>query len=335
MGKLRTYLHKIKFIWIQFFKLGKKGIKKETEKTALTRNRQRHVDDQATFFSPIKRLIGLRTLKTALAIYLAIWLGSAPFVENAVYVVIGTVISLQTTVRHSFSEGIARIMGIIMGGCLGLLFSSTLPNTPLIAACGAIILIVLCNHLKKSPAIKISLTVFLSILIGMDDQSPFLYSFFRMTDTTLGITIGVFVNYFIARPNYYQPTFVAVKRFKTLIQFELVQLAHAHPIDVKKLRKELDMVDAVAKLFLEDTSLSDPHYLKVETIIEWSHDLRFHLKSLVVLLGDGHDITQEDRDYLIRQSNDSVSFTSDPLICYHLEKLIKVMQLLDHEILTA
>jgi uncharacterized membrane protein YgaE (UPF0421/DUF939 family) len=71
----------------------------------------------------------------------------------------------------------------------------TLLNTEsTIGGLGVLIVIYFCNLFKKSGASVISSIVFLAIVIGVSEKSPFLYALDRMMDTFIGIIIALLVN---------------------------------------------------------------------------------------------------------------------------------------------
>lgn len=282
----------------------------------------------------LKQLVGLRTLKTGLAIFLALLCANLPFISTPFYVAMGTVFALQSTVKNSFTVGRERIVGAFLGGSIGFLFSCLPWQNFFLIACAAILTIVVCNQTKNTSAVSISITICLSILISIRDQNPLTYSFFRITDTAVGLSIGILVNYFVARPNYFEPMKALVEHFyQTSLQlFE--ELIHHRLIDLSELKNDLKLVDDMARKYLEDSVLVTLENQTIQQLLEHIHDLRFYLKALHLLLEEGYEIEGPDQlalsDFLRelpyyppQTPSPKINFRSDVLISHHLEKTIQ------------
>lgn len=69
-----------------------------------------------------------------------------------------------------------------------------MPTQSLIGGLGILIVIYMCNLMQKSDTAVISSIVFLSIIIGVSEKSPYLYALDRIMDTFVGIIITLLVN---------------------------------------------------------------------------------------------------------------------------------------------
>lgn len=154
--------------------------------------------------------VGLRTLKTALAVFLCL----ALFPDTPFFACITTIFCVQDTVSHSFKMAFARGFGTIWGGLIGLIFLSIcrfvkeLPFPNLLTTSiiygligvGIIVVIHSLNILKKPACINISCIVFLAITTANADKTPLFYTTNRIIETLFGILIGLLVNRFITPP---------------------------------------------------------------------------------------------------------------------------------------
>ena len=154
--------------------------------------------------------IGLRTLKTALAIFLCLLL----FPDTPFFACITAVFCIQDTVSNSFKMAFVRGFGTIWGGLIGLTFlyicyfikGLNLPSllaTPIIygiISLGIIVVIHSLNLLKRPTCITIGCIVFLAITTANADKTPLLYTANRVVETLFGILIGLLVNRFITPP---------------------------------------------------------------------------------------------------------------------------------------
>ena len=154
--------------------------------------------------------IGLRTIKTALAVFLCLlFFPSEPF-----FACLTAVFCVQDTVSNSIKMAINRGVGTVLGATIGLLFLIvcrflTYKIEPyfirkflvyLTIAIGIIVVIYLCNLLKKPGAINVSCIAFLGVTTVHAFGEPIYYAVNRTIETLFGIFIALLVNKFIAPP---------------------------------------------------------------------------------------------------------------------------------------
>ena len=154
--------------------------------------------------------IGLRTIKSGIAVFLCLaLLPSEPF-----FACLTAVICLQDTVYNSIHMGINRGAGTMLGACFGLIFFfffRTLENyisnhfiskllIYIIISLGIILMIYLCNILKRPGAINITCIAFLGVTTAHAYSDPLYYATNRMIETLLGIVISILVNKLITPP---------------------------------------------------------------------------------------------------------------------------------------
>ena len=154
--------------------------------------------------------IGLRTVKTAIVVFLCLTLlSNEPF-----FACIAGVICLQDTVANSVKMGMNRGTGTLVGAIIGLVFMNlcklinTLPlNITItnlidhfIIALGIILVIYSCNLLKKPGAISVACIAFLGVTTTFAMNEPYFYAIHRTFETLCGIFIAILVNKFINPP---------------------------------------------------------------------------------------------------------------------------------------
>ncbi len=145
--------------------------------------------------------IGMRTIKTGIAVSLTLLLTRALGVDNPFFALIASAIAMESSVSESVSVGKNRMIGTVIGAVIAIVFSYTLPTQPLSVGIGVIVLIYISNQLKLKKSIKISTIVFIAILVNNDEVTRFQYAVFRSFDTFIGLSIGTLVNYYIKPPN--------------------------------------------------------------------------------------------------------------------------------------
>lgn len=154
--------------------------------------------------------IGLRTFKSGLAVFLCLLLiPNEPF-----FACLTAVICLGDTVSNSVHTGINRGGGTIIGATSGLGFlyifrslEAHIPNERiakliiyLLIGLGIIVMIYICNILKRPGAINITCIAFLGVTTAHAYSDPLFYAVNRSLETILGIIISILVNTLITPP---------------------------------------------------------------------------------------------------------------------------------------
>ena len=138
--------------------------------------------------------LGLRTLKTALAITLSVALVRL-FVTDTLsvfYAAFGSLIAMERTVSGSLKQALSQLIGVVARTVLG---------TPALAAgAGALLLLLLCNVLKLNFVSSFSCIIFLSACLTPSDN-VLRDSLFRLRDTAVGIAVALAVNALIVPYN--------------------------------------------------------------------------------------------------------------------------------------
>lgn len=144
--------------------------------------------------------IGLRTIKTTLAIALC-----AGFMEYVLHVspffgCIGAFVAVDNTIGKSIKAIIKRNFATIIGGIIGMVFTYFTDNV-FILALGVMVLIILLNQTKYNEAILPAAIVYLGVVyIDFAQSSATLYALSRVAETFIGTVIGLAVNLIIKAP---------------------------------------------------------------------------------------------------------------------------------------
>lgn len=144
-----------------------------------------------------KKYIGLRTIKTGIAVCLCVLVIAAIGLESPFYAAIAAIISMDKTIVGSFNTGKNRMIGTLVGAILGLACASIMPENAFVCGLGVILLIALCNIMKVRGSITVGGIVFIAIMVNLDGRSPLIYSGSRIIETFIGITIAIIVNLLI------------------------------------------------------------------------------------------------------------------------------------------
>lgn len=148
--------------------------------------------------------VGMRTIKTAVAVMLCIIISRLLKLEYEFYAVIAAIIVMESTISNSLKSGAVRILGTFVGAGVGLACALVSPGNVLLCGLGIIAVIFLCNLMKWNKSISIAGIVFIAIMVNLGGKSPWLYSINRVLDTFIGISVAILVNYLVLPPDHFK-----------------------------------------------------------------------------------------------------------------------------------
>lgn len=152
-----------------------------------------------------KITIGMRNVKTAIAVFLCLIGSRIIGYSYPLYACTAAVLSMRDTVEDSIHYGKTRIKATIVGGIMGIvmlwvdseLFKGSL--TEVLITLGIIATIYVCNLLGWSNSSAIACVVVLIVLID-HSADKYVYAVIRTTETIMGIVVAVIVNKTIRPP---------------------------------------------------------------------------------------------------------------------------------------
>lgn len=281
--------------------------------------------------------VGMRTIKTGIAVGLCVFAGKY-LVQNPMYAGVGCVASVQDTVKGSFRLGFNRILGTAIGGIVGYLSVLIASGDPIIAALGIMITIYGCTTFKANTGIIVSSVTFLSIQLGVITSNPAYYSIHRVMDTSIGVIIGVMVNYILARPDYVESTTKHLNKIEKMAKEKLYsKIISKSKFSIVKFEKEVSKLEGIYSKVVDELNYSknqaDVDKIKKEILL--CRQMYFHMQAIELL---------ERRLYLSKKNYESIKKlyglekleweldeNESPVFNYHLEKIISQIHLL-HEI---
>ena len=153
-----------------------------------------------------KYKIGLRTIKTAIAVLLCLLAQLIIPDLSAINAAIAAIVCMRETPGKSFETGVNRFIGTLIGGFFGFILMIVSQFIPYYDSWVYILFIPIfmifcissCVWFKKMDAVVICCVVFLMISLDMNvERSEALWFVgFRIIDTTVGIFFATLVNKF-------------------------------------------------------------------------------------------------------------------------------------------
>lgn len=291
--------------------------------------------------------VGMRTIKTGLGIFLSILL-SPLIVETPLYAAIACMMSIQTSVKGSIVKGLSRIKGTILGGIIGYLVTYFLmPNNAIICALGAVLTIHLCIHLKMKDEVAIATVTFLSINLGSIGPNLIYHAIQRVVDNSVGVFIGICVNYFLARPNHVKDVINTLEAISLSIDDFLsyrVLKKKKVVFDIEKLESligvlEKNHTELVISMDYESIGENinfEEKEKSIESLITICRELYFHIQSIMHLEKRLFLSNFNYRSLKELYPDDDINWEIDdvksPVFNYHLSKVLSRYYILNENL---
>lgn len=278
--------------------------------------------------------IGMRTIKTGIAIAITLYISSLFNLRSPVFAGIGAIVAMQSSVSESFIMGYNRMLATFVGAFIGLIFSYIFPQNPLFIGIGIMIVIHIHYIMDWKKSLTLSAIVFLSISFNNQD-ARFMYAINRLIDTFTGILVGMVVNYFIYTPNTEKPFIDAItglySNSKSIV-YELVK--GQREISLSEFKKEIAKIEDSYKLLKQDLDMNfykPKDFHDFNEILSILDDIYNNISTLVKI--EEIPVINEDNKLLLEKlystdilPKEEVPFNElDVVYNYHLNKILNCL----------
>ncbi|WP_046213499.1 FUSC family protein [Paenibacillus wulumuqiensis] len=285
----------------------------------------------------MKFAIGMRNLKTALAVLICLIISQLLHLEYPFYAVIATIIAMENSVTNSFTVGKNRVMGTIVGALCGFLFALIDPYSAVFSAIGIVVVIYICNLLNWNKSISIASIVFLAVMLNLrPGESPLFYGMNRVTDTLIGIGVAVLVNYLVYPPNHER----GLEQKRMILRRNMTRLAHellreGGGVHISSLRDDMTAMEEAYKTYTSEFRLKLSKQLfinHIEQEIDIYHNTYSHMRMLRLLTDEPEtDLAPGVMQRL--RSSVAAPITVHPeylplIYQYHVQCILQEMQIL-------
>lgn len=139
--------------------------------------------------------IGLRTVKTAVAVLIAMALVDSYGISTSklIFAMLGAMAAVQPTFSDSLESCLTQIIGVIFGALMGLILMQLSINPFAAASIGIILVITLYNTFRIRFSPSLACLIVVTMCTGTDIQ-PIVYAAERIWDTAIGLTVGMVIN---------------------------------------------------------------------------------------------------------------------------------------------
>lgn len=283
--------------------------------------------------------LGLRTIKTGIAVALCILIANLTKMTFPFYAAIAAAICMQSTVFDTMTTGIHRMYGTFIGAIVGLAFVYIAPMNFLLCGIGVIIVVYLCNLLKITKSVTIGCIVFIAIMTQTGEittqtgESNYhvLYGIYRLTDTLIGIVIAVLVNYILLPPVYFDEIHKSANSIvdNLFVIFGNYFINNTYS-ELGEINKKINSLEKLLNLYKKEFKRIGSKRVNVEKLIELlenSKEVYNHFGILYKMNCSG-SLTTENFDRIKEIYNTSFKTSSSEetketiVLNYHVEKLL-------------
>ncbi len=138
--------------------------------------------------------VGLRTVKTAIAVTAAAAIGSAFSAVSVFYTAMGALVGMDRTISDSLKNCLVQMVGVILGGLFGFALTEMAGEPPFwLIGLGVLVDIILCVTFRLNYAVSLSCIVLISLCTSPVD-SVWYATVTRLRDTGIGLAMALLVN---------------------------------------------------------------------------------------------------------------------------------------------
>lgn len=279
--------------------------------------------------------MGMRTVKTGLAVSISIMLCTLFKSKSPIFAGIGAIMAMQSSVSESFIMGKNRMLGTFVGAIIGLLFSLTIPQNPLFIGIGVMIVIHLCYIMGWNKALQLSAIVFMGIALNPRLDAKFSYAIFRIIDTFIGIIVGMVINYFISAPNMERN----IRNSIETLYYECKKIIYSliwkqEEVDLKELKSDIksltETYEALSKdidlnIFKNKDSNSYTKILYIADAIETNISLLSKMDKIPFIDGKNQRLLMELFNKPLDPRENMVKEDIDIVYNYHLNQSLNLL----------
>lgn len=146
--------------------------------------------------------IGMRNLKTALAVTISLYLSSLLKLDTPIFTSIACITGMKSSFAESFKDFQVRMFTSIFGVILGFLLAMIpVPEyvSPIIAGLGIIFIIYILVALDLKDMVILSCIVYIASFVY--PEGKIIYGLNRIFGTFIGLVVALIVNFFLSSPD--------------------------------------------------------------------------------------------------------------------------------------
>jgi len=293
------------------------------------------------------RFIGLRTIKTVIAVIIGILVANHFELQSASIVATAVITSMATAIHESFRNSFFRLLSTFLGVVLAIFFQYIDFANAFSAGLGVMIIIVFCNLVKINRSIILGTLIFVSVLTYefSTDQELISYGVNRLIDTAIGLFIGVSTNILLFKPK--QELFLIDEYKKTLevLEKSILGLLEGVTCDQDILVERLDKTSSSYLNLRNDVKIKMNNHVNIMDVQDINNKVILAVSLLIDInnMNQPLNLTIESReminDYFHRKLMKDTKLKNQDLdshkaisLNFEVRKLIRTMTEIDENI---
>lgn len=237
-----------------------------------------------------KHRMGLRIVKTGIAVTVCVAVSYALKLNQPLFAVVATVMSMGKSIDISFRSGKNKAVGVVIGIAVGYGFASIAPANAGLCGVGIIATLYICQLLRLKGAATLSCFLFAAMM--------FLHSFgTRMVtwrfagasavDSIVGIAIALLVNLLVMPPNYAEEIKNARAVLHERIQEAILNARDRQLIDIHAVETAIEKLAYNINLYISEIRVlrwNDKEVFGISCKVSTYRMILEELKALQVLI---------------------------------------------------
>lgn len=272
-----------------------------------------------------------KSLKAAIALFLAILISNLLKLKYPFFVGLPTIMPLTNSEAETIKAGRNRMIGTVIGALVGAVLVLIRPNNPLLGGIGIVVIIYLCSFIRWDSSASIAGLVFISILVGIKGQNPWIYSIDRIGDTFIGILISIFVNNVLFHTDFLRELNKnCIETTKIIGLFINENICSHNKFDIDNLYNHIQYVSKQLTIYQDEFAFKKGKLIEVEKYKSIINDLSSifdHIK----IIGSMHGIYTiyennrkllKDNGYCIPDNKTDESDEKNIIFNFHLNEIL-------------
>jgi uncharacterized membrane protein YgaE (UPF0421/DUF939 family) len=216
--------------------------------------------------------LGLRVVKTGIAVTFCIAISSLLHLNQPFIAVIATVISMGKSIDLSVKAGKNKMVGVVIGSAVGTAFAAILPGNAGLCGIGVILSLYLCHLCHLESAGVLSSFSFAAVMFGASQGSPWKYALSCMGAALLGIAVAVLINLTVMPPNYAVEIKKAYLELKKRTAAAIEYASERKAVGSKAVADEIETLSHTLRLYISEAK-----------ILRWNDDEVFQISASIPL----------------------------------------------------
>lgn len=275
--------------------------------------------------------IGMRNLKTALAVIIGLYLSDLLSLNTPIFTSIASISGMKSSFAESFNDFKIRMSTTIFGVVLGFLLSLIPVShymTPIVGGLGIIFIIYILVAFNLKDMVILSCIVYIASFVNPESQ--LIYGIERVIGTFLGLVVSLAVNYLLSTPDVNENfTVSAINSFYEARNI-LLNLIFTDNHDVSSFESSFENIKQHYKVLLEELHAPLHPDLDIENArraLKAFDDI--HLRFLLLSSINAHPklkpsvITRlEDKFHITLLQNGSLEGDINEMYNLHIKKIL-------------